>query len=412
LALLLALHSNFCENVAFVLESGQPTPISHSGRGAYRISWRDDWRRLLATAEVQSVSLHPTSISDEPPPKKHAPIFGRWREELNTALSPLRQERRLLDQIIDRLDLSPEDRPLARTPGSSIDMPIEKLINLLVLVTLIQLMFTIGLGVTIKDVIAVATNLRLVASAAVANYLLVPAVTLFLLWLLQSPPLVAAGFLIAASCPGAPFGPPLVGFAKGDVPVAVGLMALLAGSSAIVSPLLIGLALPLVAGDRPLTVNVVKMDETLFLTQLLPLGAGMAYKACWPRPTERLMKPSKRLSLALNIVTIGLIVAIKFPLLLAIKPTGYAAMLALTLASLGFGWLLGGDGENQRVAMAISTGVRNVGVSLAIATVSFPGSEAVTATLAYAIFQTLALTTLSLLWGRWTTRSRARVVAD
>lgn len=97
-----------------------------------------------------------------------------------------------------------------------------------------------------------------------------------------------------------------------------------------------------------------------------------------------------------------MIIAVQFPLLLAINPAGYAGMLALTLVSVGCGWLLGGGGESQRVAMAFSTGVRNVGVSLAIATVSFPGTEAVTTALAFAIFQTIVLVLLAFLWGRWT----------
>jgi BASS family bile acid:Na+ symporter len=50
--------------------------------------------------------------------------------------------------------------------------------------------------------------------------------------------------------------------------------------------------------------------------------------------------------------------------------------------------------------MAITTSVRNVGVGLVIAASSFPGTPAVTATLAFALFQTLVLAILALGWGR------------
>jgi bile acid:Na+ symporter, BASS family len=242
-------------------------------------------------------------------------------------------------------------------------MPIGKLINVLVIVTLIQLMVTIGPGVTIRGVVAVAISWRLAAGAAIANYILVPACA----W----GPVVD----IPISRPGRSRHPDRGGVSrrltdrlssdwpKGDIPAAVGLMALLAGPSAIVAPLLLGLALPLVAGDQRQTINVVKMDEYLLLMLLIPLAVGIAVKAWRPKLTDWLIKPSRRLSLALNILTLGAIVTVQLSLLLAIKPAGYAGMLALTLAGVAFGWLMGGPDEGQRVAMAFSTGLRNVGVS-------------------------------------------------
>jgi hypothetical protein len=44
--------------------------------------------------------------------------------------------------------------------------------------------------------------------------------------------------------------------------------------------------------------------------------------------------------------------------------------------------------------------VRNVGVSLVIATGSFPGTKAVTAATAFALFQTLVMALVALSWVR------------
>jgi BASS family bile acid:Na+ symporter len=284
-------------------------------------------------------------------------------------------------------------------------MSIDRIINSLVFITLIQLMATIGLGVTIKQVTAVATNWRLLLAAAIANYVLVPACAVLLLLVFRSPAMVAAGFLITAVCPGAPYAPPYTAIAKGNVPVAVGLMALLAASSALVAPALLSVTLPLVVRDEPLTISAIQMDETLFVTQLLPLAAGIAIRARRPNLAERLISPAKRLSLFLNVGVVGLIVASQYRLLLAISPEAFVGMLALVLASLCFGWLVGGNGEDHRVAMAFSTAVRNFGVSLVIATASFPGTGAVEAALAYGLFQTVVLAILAAAWGRRTIRS-------
>jgi predicted Na+-dependent transporter len=104
-------------------------------------------------------------------------------------------------------------------------------------------------------------------------------------------------------------------------------------------------------------------------------------------------------------------VASQYRLLLAIKPPAFAGMLALLLASLGFGWLFGGGGEGYRTAMAFSTATRNFGVSLVIATASFPGTQAVEVALAYGLFQTIVLAIVAAAWGRRAFRSRKEAAA-
>lgn len=279
-------------------------------------------------------------------------------------------------------------------------MPIDRIINLFVTIALVELMAAIGLSVTFADIAGVVKNRRLVFQAALANYVCVPATAVGLLLLFRAQPMVAAGFMITAVCPGAPFGPPLTAMAKGNVAVSVGLMVILAGSSAIVAPLLLHWTLPLVSGSESLNVDATRMLVTLLVTQLLPLCGGMAVRQWRPELAARLLKPATLTSEVLNLSMIGLILVVHFPILIAIRPRGFAGMLALVLAALAAGWLLGTPGQGNRKAMAISTAVRNVGVGLVIATSSFPGTAAVTATLAFALFQTIVLALIALGWGR------------
>lgn len=276
----------------------------------------------------------------------------------------------------------------------------DQAINLLVTLALIELMAAIGLGVKPADVAVVVRDRQLMVRAAVANYVCVPAAAVGLLLWFHAPPMIAAGFMIAAVCPGAPYAPPFTAMARGNVAVAVGLMVVLAGSSAIVAPLLLRSTLPVMSGSQTLSIDAGPMLLTLLLTQLLPLCAGLAVRAWRPQLADRMLKPANRLSVLLNLSAIGLIVGVHFRVLLAIRPVGYLGMLALVLTALAAGWLLGAPGEGNRKAMAVSTAVRNVGVGLVIAGGSFPGTPAVTATLAFGLFQTVVLAIIALGWGR------------
>jgi BASS family bile acid:Na+ symporter len=279
-------------------------------------------------------------------------------------------------------------------------MSVHQLTNVLVTVTLIEMMAATGLDVTFGDLAHVARDWRLVVRAALANYVLVPAATVGLLFLFGAQPMVAVGFLVLAVCPGAPYGPPFTAIAKGNVAVAVGLMALLAASSAVLAPVLLYLLLPLVAGDEPLQVGATAVLGTLLLTQLLPLCVGVAVRQWLPASADRLRKPANLASKFLNLVAVGFILSAQFRLLTEVRSRAYVGMLALLLLSWAAGWLLGGPNAAQRRAMTLTTSLRNVGVGLVIATGAFAGTAAVTATLVYGLFEVVGSLLLALSWAR------------
>jgi BASS family bile acid:Na+ symporter len=278
----------------------------------------------------------------------------------------------------------------------------ERLINILVTITLIDMMATIGLGVTFVELGGIAKNWRLVGQAALANYVCVPAVTVAILLLFNARPMVAAGFLILAVCPGAPFGPPCAKIAKGELSAAVGLMVLLAGSSAFAAPVLLHYLLPLLSEDEPLEIDSVKIITTLVMTQVLPLFVGLWIRHWKPNFAEKLLKPANRLTAILGLLSMGVILVVYFQLFLDIRLRGYVGMILLLIASCGAGWILGGPGGAMRRTMTLTTSLRNVGVGLVIATGSFAGTEAVTATLVYGILEIVGSLLLAFWWGRQT----------
>ena len=263
-------------------------------------------------------------------------------------------------------------------------------------------MISIGLGVKLSAVLNVARNRNLVGRALIANYLLVPAATVALLLLFGAGPMIAAGLLIAAVCPGAPYGPPFTSMARGNVPSSVGLMVILAASSAVLSPLLLGLLLPLVAGNADLKISVVKIVGTLLGAQLLPLCIGLLLRNYRPSLADKLKKPAGTLSLSLNILLLGVILVVQFRMLAAISPRGYFGMLCLVVACMAAGRLMGQRADGSIKGMVITTSVRNVGVGLVIATASFPGTAAISSTTAYALLQTLLMAGVAFTWGRMT----------
>jgi bile acid:Na+ symporter, BASS family len=253
--------------------------------------------------------------------------------------------------------------------------------------------------VTVAQLVNTAKDHRLLGRAAAANYLLVPAAAIVLLVLFDASPMVAAGFLVLAVCPGAPYGPPFAGIARANVPAAVGLMVMLAASSAIVSPVLLQMLLPWVAGGEVPRIDVTGIVSALLVTQLLPLLLGLVVKHRRPQLAEWLVRPFELTSKVMNLSVAALILGTQFHMLTEIRIRGFVGMLLLLFGSLVIGWLAGGSGSDNRKTMALTTSLRNVGVGLVIVTGNFAGTPAVSAALAYGIVEVLGSLLLALWWG-------------
>ena len=279
-------------------------------------------------------------------------------------------------------------------------MNMDAIINLLASIALFVMMVTVGIGVNFGDVLRVARNWRLSLRAAIANYLFVPLFAVGLLLYFHPRAMVAVGFLVAIVCPGAPFGPPLTAIAKGKVITAVGLMTVLAGSSAIIAPLLLRLLLPMISVPSGLLLHPRHVVKVLMLSQFLPLCLGLMLRRFRLEWTLRWKNAFTRISTLLNVGLLVLVLVVQFNMLRQIRITGYLGMLALVLSTLIVGWVMGGPDRRERKTMAIVTSARNVGVALVIVAGSFPGTAAVTAAIAFALFQIVLVLLIAAAWGR------------
>ena len=280
-------------------------------------------------------------------------------------------------------------------------MRVDRLINVLSEITLIEMTVTIGLGVKFSDVLRVSQGLWAGHSRPTGKLHSCPCGGPWPTPVISCQPNDRDRISRRCGLPGAPYGTSFTAMAKGNVAVSVGLMVILAASSAIVVPLLLQFLLPIVAGDIPLRIKAIKMVGTLLGAQLLPLWIGLMVRQRFPAWAERFKKPAGVLSLLLNLLLLAVILFVQFRVLLEIRLMGYIGMSCLVIAAVASGWLMGGRESEDRKGMVFTTTVRNVGVSLVIVTTSFPGTLALGSATAYALFQTIVIALVAWVWGRF-----------
>jgi BASS family bile acid:Na+ symporter len=276
-----------------------------------------------------------------------------------------------------------------------------RLIALLNVTALVAMMLSMGMQVRIDAVVASARQTRLLSLGLLANYALMPAITVAMLRLFQADPMVSAGFLILAVCPGAPLGPPVTAVARGNVAWAIGMMLILAGLSTFLTPALLSLLLTRIArGGSALQVSALVIVRTLLITQLLPLAVGLAMRQYTRELSQKLAKPLGQFASILLVALVVLIVAAQHETLSAIRMRAWAGMTLLLFASLAIGWLCGGTVLANRKAMAATTANRNAAVGLVIANTNFAGTPAVTAVVAYGMLSILGALACAFLVGK------------
>lgn len=274
------------------------------------------------------------------------------------------------------------------------------MLQILNLSALAAIMLLTGLRVSVGEVLSSLAEKHLLLLGLLANYLLVPLVTVALLCAFHANPMVSMGFLILAVCPGAPIAAPLTDLAHGNVPLAVGLMIVLAASSALLSPALIVILSSVLSLPPNLHIDYFGIIRLLLVAQLLPLAIGLSLRHWFPKFSGLLIKPLAVISLLLFIAVAVFVLMAQFEFLAAIKLRGWLGMSLLMMATLVLGGICGGRDKTSQRTLGLVTVSRNAGVGLVIALNNFSGTPAVSSLVVYSLFSIAASVLLTLIFRR------------
>lgn len=270
------------------------------------------------------------------------------------------------------------------------------------------MMFGVALDLSPSDFRRVWRAGRPVALGVVAQLLLLPAVTLALVWLLRPAPSLALGMLLVAACPGGTLSNVMSHLAGGNVALSVSLSAVSTVSSVFTTPFNLafwaGLYPPTASLLHEIAVDPWELASTVALLLGLPIALGMGFAAWRPAVTERLRRPMRRLSLGVLGLFIVAALASNFDYFLlyagqvsalVVVHNGVALLLGYSVA-----WL-GKLAVAERRTLAIEVGIQNSGLGLVLLFQFFPtlgGATILTAL--WGIWHIVSGLTVASLWAR------------
>ena len=243
---------------------------------------------------------------------------------------------------------------------------LETLAQLSVLVFVISSMLSMGLSLTINQIVEPLKNTRLVVLALVANFVLVPLVAYLITIVLPLDDSVSIGLILLSTAAGAPFLPKLVEVAKGNIAFSVGLMVLLMVVTIVYLPLF----LPLLLGD--VEVNPWDIARSLIVMMLIPLAIGLFIRARYAESAAK-MQPTFAMAANIGILLLAVLgLVLNFDSMIALVGSwGILAAAIFIILALAIGYLLGGSDLKIRSVSGLGSGQRNIAAALVVAGQNF-----------------------------------------
>jgi len=253
---------------------------------------------------------------------------------------------------------------------------LETIFSPLILVFTVSNLLVMGLQAKMPEVIAALKNKKSIALILVWGWVLGPALGYLITMVLPLAEPYVIVVLLCSLAPCAPFLPPMVEKARGDISFAGAFVPLVAVGTVVFMPLIAPLLI------KGVTISTVALAKPLFLTLLLPLIIGAAIRHYAGTVATKIFPAVKGFAL---LTTLGMIVSC---LVLygreMLATAGSFALLAMTIFMVVMGLITYRFGfglkENQRSVMALGMGTRNFAAVFA-AVLVFPNLDPLVVTM-------------------------------
>ncbi|MEO0894995.1 MAG: bile acid:sodium symporter family protein [Bacteroidota bacterium] len=240
-------------------------------------------------------------------------------------------------------------------------------------ITLFIIMYGVALSLKPSDFVRLWSRPWPALVGVFSQFFLLPLLTLGLVYLIKPCPSIALGMFLVAACPGGNISNFISQMAQGNVALSVSLSALSTMASVIMTPFSFLFWAQWYQPAAQLLAEI-QMDPVDIFVKILtilavPLALGMWTAHKFPRFTDKLKEPMKRLSI---LIFGGYVVAAlvgNWPFFVQYIQYIVGYVFIHNAIALGGGYMLGALGrlgEQDRRTVAIETGIQNSGLALVL----------------------------------------------
>lgn len=245
----------------------------------------------------------------------------------------------------------------------------DSLITIFLPLALAIIMFSLGLGLTVRDFTRIALEPKSFSVGALAQLVGIPVAGFAIASIFGLPPELAVGLMILSLCPGGVTSNLLTKLAKGDVALAISVTAVSSLVAVLtMPPLVVFFSRHFMGLDAP-SVDVTRLGISMFLITAAPVMLGLAVRHFAERFAMALEPVLDKVAVALFVIVVVGALAANWSLFVANFALLAPSLVLLNVVLLALGLMLAkmaGLGERQASAIAIESGVQNATLGITV----------------------------------------------
>ena len=243
------------------------------------------------------------------------------------------------------------------------------IIDIFLPLSLVFIMFTLGLGLTPNDFVNLLRKPKAFFVGIINQMILLPITAFIIVSLMGITKEIAVGMMILASCPGGVTSNMITKLAKGDTALSISYTAVISVLTIITLPIITGFSMDHFMGAEAPPMNLVSLGLTMFLITALPVGIGLIVRSKnRPFADSFEITATKISTILFIIIIIGALFSEWNTFINNLTALGPAIILLMVvMITIGYNssnWLkMNGP---QAVTVAIESGIQNATVGITI----------------------------------------------
>jgi bile acid:Na+ symporter, BASS family len=252
------------------------------------------------------------------------------------------------------------------------------IIDIILPLSLVFIMFSLGLGLTKDDFKNVAKQPKVLAVGLINQMVLLPLAAFGLIYLFGITKEMAVGMMILACSPGGVTSNIITKLAKGDTALSISYTAVVSVASVFTLPIITGFSISHFMGAEAPPINVLSLGIIMFIITAVPVGIGLIVHHKASDFTHRFEPKASKISALLFVIIVIAALTSEWDAFVnnvtALGPGIVSLIIVMLLVGYGSAHLFKMT-EGQSVSVAIATGIQNATVGITVGNIIMPTSE-------------------------------------
>ena len=243
------------------------------------------------------------------------------------------------------------------------------IIDIILPLSLVFIMFTLGLGLTTNDFINIVREPKALGIGIMNQMVLLPIVAFCIVTLSGLTQEMAVGMMILASCPGGVTSNMITKLAKGDTALSISYTAVVSIVTVITLPMISALSMQHFMGSDAPPLDILSLGLTMFLITAVPVGIGLLVHERYQGLSDSFEPMATRISTVLFVIIVIGALASEWEAFIDNVLTLGPAIIVLMIIMLFIGYKSAqwfSMGERRAVTVAIESGIQNATVGITI----------------------------------------------